>query len=1048
MLLSDISVKRPVFASVINLLLLVFGIVAISFLSLREYPDIDPPVVSITTQYPGASAEIIETRITQLIEDRISGIEGIKNVSSSSRNGRSNITIEFNLSRDIDAASNDVRERVSRVLNNLPDQALPPEVAKSNSDEDVIVWYNLRSTNLDTMELTDYADRFIVDRLSTADGIARIVLGGGRTYAMKVWLDRNAMAARGITVDDVERVIRSENVELPAGRVESNERDFDVRVARSFLNPSDFAELTVKAGIDGYLIRLGEIAKVELAAEDDETDFRGDGVNMIGLGIVKQSKANTLEVARSAREAIQRIEQTLPSNIFIVPSYDSSVFIEESINEVYNTLAIAMIMVIIVIYVFLGNVRATLIPAITVPISLVAAFMVMYMLGFSINLLTLLALVLAIGLVVDDAIVVLENIYRRIELGEPPILAAYRGAREVGFAVIATTLVLISVFVPLVFLEGNIGRLFTEFALAIAAAVAFSSFTALTLSPMLASKILKKRERSSGFGLWVDRSFKKLEQRYYNSLGVTIKQPLVMALLVIVSIALLLQLQSKIAEEFVPREDRGNFFILMQAQEGASFESNSRNLKQIEDILLPYRDTGEFKRVLVRTPGFGGTAGIAIVGAADWDTRERSTFEMMNEVSGKLSQLPDVRAFAIMRSAIGGRGLGRPVQFVLQGNTYEELIEWRDIVIEKASENKKLLRLDSDYKETSPQLLVNIDRDRAADLGVSISEIGRTLETMLGQRRVSTYLDRGQEYDVILEGWEADFRSPSSIDNIYVRSQRTNELIPMDNLLSIKEQATSNQLNRYNRMRAVTISANLADDYTVGEALAYLENIVATELPEEVSIDYKGESLLYQESGSSFLFIFALALAVTYLVLAAQFESWIHPLVIMFTVPLALVGAYVGLYLSGMSVNIYSQIGLVMLIGLAAKNGILIVEFANQLRDAGIEFEEALKRAAMLRLRPIVMTGFTTVFSALPLVLASGPGSESRAVIGMVIFAGVLFSAFMTLFIIPTAYSYLARGTGSPQKRTNKLNELEQEIPYKKGDDEEAETTASQIVPK
>jgi multidrug efflux pump len=618
----------------------------------------------------------------------------------------------------------------------------------------------------------------------------------------------------------------------------------------------------------------------------------------------------------------------------------------------------------------------------------------------------------------------------------------------VGFAVIATTLVLISVFVPLVFLEGNIGRLFTEFALAIAAAVAFSSFTALTLSPMLASKILKKRERSSGFGLWVDRSFKKLEQRYYNSLGVTIKQPFVMALLVIVSIALLLQLQSKIAEEFVPREDRGNFFILMQAQEGASFESNSRNLKQIEDILLPYRDTGEFKRVLVRTPGFGGTAGIAIVGAADWDTRERSTFEMMNEVSGKLSQLPDVRAFAIMRSAIGGRGLGRPVQFVLQGNTYEELIEWRDIVIEKASENKKLLRLDSDYKETSPQLLVNIDRDRAADLGVSISEIGRTLETMLGQRRVSTYLDRGQEYDVILEGWEADFRSPSSIDNIYVRSQRTNELIPMDNLLSIKEQATSNQLNRYNRMRAVTISANLADDYTVGEALAYLENIVATELPEEVSIDYKGESLLYQESGSSFLFIFALALAVTYLVLAAQFESWIHPLVIMFTVPLALVGAYVGLYLSGMSVNIYSQIGLVMLIGLAAKNGILIVEFANQLRDAGIEFEEALKRAAMLRLRPIVMTGFTTVFSALPLVLASGPGSESRAVIGMVIFAGVLFSAFMTLFIIPTAYSYLARGTGSPQKRTNKLNELEQEIPYKKGDDEEAETTASQIVPK
>ena len=1035
MLLSDVSVKRPVFASVINLLLIVFGIVAITFLSLREYPDIDPPIVSVNTSYPGASAEIIETRITQVLEERISGIEGIKNISSSSRNGRSSITIEFNLSRDIDAASNDVRERISRALNNLPDQAFPPEVAKSNSDEDTIMWFNLRSTNLNTMELTDYADRFVVDRLSVADGVARVVLGGGRTYAMKVWLDRNALAARGITVSDVERVIRSENVELPAGRVESVERDFDVRVARSFLSPDDFAELTVAAGADGYLVKLRDVAIVELAAEDDETDFRGDGVNMIGLGIVKQSKANTLEVALAARKAVEQIGQTLPDNIFIVNSYDSSVFIAESINEVYNTLAIAMIMVIVVIYLFLGNVRATLIPALTVPVSLVSAFIVMYALGFSINLLTLLALVLAIGLVVDDAIVVLENIYRRIEMGEEPILAAYRGAREVGFAVIATTLVLISVFVPLVFLEGNIGRLFTEFALAIAAAVAFSSFTALTLSPMLASKILKKRERSSGFGVFIDKSFKSIEQRYYKTLGTSIKQPVIMLILILSSLALIFQLQNNIPEEFVPREDRGNFFILMQAQEGASYESNSRNLQQIEALLLPYRETGDVSRVLVRTPGFGGQAGIAIVGMADWENRSRSTFDVMGEISGKLSQIPDVRAFAIMRSAIGGRGLGRPVQFVLQGNTYEDLVAWRDIVVEKASENPKLLRIDSDYKETSPQLLVQIDRDRAADLGVSISEIGRTLETMLGQRRVSTFLDRGQEYDVIMEGNEADYRSPNSIDNIYVRSDRSNQLIPLDNLLNVQEKATSNTLNRYNRMRAITITANLADDYTIGEALAFLEGIVAQELPEQVSIDYKGESQLYQESGSSFVFIFALALAVTYLVLAAQFESWIHPLVIMLTVPLALVGAYVGLFLAGFSINIYSQIGLVMLIGLAAKNGILIVEFANQLRDSGIEFTEAIKRASMQRLRPIVMTGFTTLFSALPLVLASGPGAESRAVIGMVIFAGVLFSVFMTLFIVPTAYYYLARRTGSPLKRTRKLEALSQEVPYNKGAD-------------
>jgi len=610
MLLSDVSVKRPVFATVINLLLIIFGVVAFSMLSLREYPDIDPPIVSVSTTYTGASANIVETRITQLLEDRISGIEGIKNVTSTSRNGRSDITIEFKLSRDIDAAANDVRERVSRALNNLPDQADPPEVSKANSDESAVVWYNLRSTNLNTMELTDYAERVLVDRLSIVDGVARVQIGGGRRYAMKVFLDRNAMAARGITVSDVEQVIRAENVELPAGEVESTDRNFEVRVARTFLSPDDFSALTVAVGDNGYLVRLGEIAHVELTAEDDETEFRGDGVNMIGLGIIKQSKANTLDVARAAKAQIKKIEATLPDNIFIVPSYDSSVFIEASIDEVYETLGIAMLMVVIVIYLFLGNIRATLIPAVTVPVSIIAAFIVMYALGFSINLLTLLAMVLAIGLVVDDAIVVLENIYRRIEMGEPPILAAYRGAKEVGFAVIATTLVLISVFVPLVFLEGNIGRLFTEFALAIAAAVAFSSFTALTLSPMMASKILKKRTRSSGFGSWMDKRFSQLENGYFTALGKTLHQPILMLLLLVIAVVALVQLSEKVPSEFVPKEDRGNFFILMNAQEGASFESNAKNLEKIESILMPYRESGKINRLLVRTPGFGGNAGM------------------------------------------------------------------------------------------------------------------------------------------------------------------------------------------------------------------------------------------------------------------------------------------------------------------------------------------------------------------------------------------------------------------------------------------------------
>ncbi|GAA0361331.1 efflux RND transporter permease subunit [Bowmanella denitrificans] len=1034
MLLSDLSVKRPVFASVVNLLLIVFGIVAVSMLSLREYPDVDPPIVSINTNYPGASANIVESRITQLLEDRISGIEGIKNITSSSRNGRSSISIEFELYRDIDAAANDVRERVSRALNNLPEQADPPEVFKSDSDEDVVVWYNLRSDTMSVMELTDYADRYIVDRLAIVDGVARVQIGGGRTYAMKVWLDRNAMAARNITVSDIEQIIRAENVELPAGVIESDDRDFEVRVARTFLTPDDFSKLTIKAGEDGYLVRLGEVARVELAAEDDETEFRGNGVNMIGLGIVKQSKANTLDVAIAARKAIVEIEANLPASIFIVPSYDSSVFIEDSIDEVYETLAIAMAMVVIVIYLFLGNVRATLIPAVTVPVSLVAAFMVLYMLGYSINLLTLLALVLAIGLVVDDAIVVLENIYRRVEMGEPPLLAAYRGAREVGFAVIATTLVLIAVFLPLVFLQGNIGRLFTEFAVAIAAAVAFSSFTALTLSPMLCSRILEKRERGSWFGRLVDKGFLRLENSYFTALGKSLHQPLVSLLMVLVSLVALYGLTAKVPSEFVPKEDRGNFFIMMQAAEGASFESNSRNIAKIESILLPYLDAGEVNRVLVRTPGWGGTAGIAIVGAVDWELRQRSTFDIMDEVSAKISEIPDVRAFAIMRSSIGGRGLGRPVQFVLKGDTYEDLVRARDIVMARAAENPGLVRIDSDYKETWPQLLVKINRDRAADLGVSIGDIGRTLETMLGQRRVSTYLDRGQEYYVIMEGNKEDYRSPQSIENLYVRSNRSGKLIPLDNLLTFEEGATSSTLHRYNRMRAITISANLAEGYTLGEALTFLNKVVDEEVADTIAVDYRGESQLFHESGNSVLFIFAMALAVTYLVLAAQFESWVHPLVIMLTVPLALLGAYIGLYLADMSINIYSQIGMVMLIGLAAKNGILIVEFANQLRDVGIEFEQALKRAAKQRLRPIVMTGFTTVFSSLPLVLASGPGSESRMVIGMVIFAGVMMATFMTLYVVPTAYYWLARHTGSPLQKTHELEKLDKQIPYRKGE--------------
>ncbi|MFC3033569.1 efflux RND transporter permease subunit [Pseudoalteromonas fenneropenaei] len=1028
MRITDTAVKRPIFAIVINLLLLTFGIVAFTMLPLREYPDIETPIVSVSTNYPGASAEVVETKITQIIENRISGIEGIKSISSSSRNGSSNITIEFNIDRDIDAAANDVRERVSRTLDRLPEQVRPPEVSKSDGDESPIAWFVLNSQTMDSLQLSDYAQRYIVDRLAVVDGVSNVRIGGERQYAMKIWLDRKAMAARGITSGDIEQVLRNENVELPAGEIESLDRDFAVRIARSYKTRDDFENLVLKRGEQGYLVRLGEVAEVNLEAADDESMFRGNGKNMIGLGIVKQAKANTLEVVDNARAELERIKRNLPQGTTIEESYDSSIFIRESIDEVYRTLIIAMILVVLVIYLFLGNVRATLIPAVTVPVALIATFMFLLAMDYSINLLTLLALVLAIGLVVDDAIVMLENIHRRIELGEPPLLAAYRGAREVGFAVIATTLVLVAVFVPLVFMEGRIGALFTEFAMAVSAAVIFSSITALTLSPALCSKVLKANESHSRFSLWMDRQFTKIESAYRRILDNNINGIFGLSGVLLLAGFAAYLLFKQIPSELTPQEDRGTFFVMMNGPEGASYENNAANMEEIEKRLLPYLEQGELSRVLVRVPGWGGQGGVAIVGMADWDERKRSTWQVMDEISGKMTEVTDIRAFAIMRRGIGGGGNSRPVEFVLQGNDYAELADWRDRIIAKAQKNPGLVRIDHDYKETFPQFLISIDKNKAADLGISVNDVGRTLETMLGQRRVTTFIDRGEEYDVILKGDKADFGAPADIANIYVKS-RTGALVPLDSLVTLTEQATAARLNRYNRMRAITISANLAEGYTLEQALDFLNTVAAQENTHDGAIDYKGESQLFYEGASAMTYVFILALTVTFLVLAAQFESFVHPFVIMLTVPLGLMGAMLGLYATDNTLNIYSQIGIVMLIGLSAKNGILIVEFANQLRDRGMAFKEAVITAAAQRLRPIIMTSLTTVMSAIPLVLATGPGAESRMVIGVVVFAGVSVATLLTLFVVPCAYMALARGTQSPEFLAKRLQEQDDHHP-------------------
>ena len=1027
MIISDLSVKRPVFAAVINLILVIFGIVAFTLLPLREYPNINPPVVSVNTSYPGASAAIVESKITRMLEDRISGIAGIKNVTSRSRAGSSSISIAFELNRDIDAASNDVRERISRALRFLPEQANPPEVFKTDSDGDVIMWFMLYSTVMNTLELTDYANRYLVDRFSVVDGVANVYIGGGQKYAMRILLDRKAMAARNVTVNDIENVLRAENVELPAGNIESEDRDFTVRVQRVYQTSEAFSKLVIKQGDDGYLVRLGEIANVELGPENDETTFRGNGKDMVGIGIVKQSTANTLEVIRLAKEEFKKIQTTLPEGTEVQESMDKSIFIQGAIDEVYRTLFIAMGMVLVIIFIFLGDIRATLIPAVTVPISLIASFMVLMFLGYTINLLTLLALVLAIGLVVDDSIVVLENVHRRIEKGEPPLLAAFNGAREVAFAVIATTLVLIAVFVPIVFLQGDIGRLFTEFAVAISAAVAFSSLAALSLTPMMCSKLLKPIKSKKGITHFVEQHFSKVESFYKKSLSAGLNHSWIAVLIVLTVSVIAVKVFTKLPQEFTPKEDRGGFYVIMQAAEGASFESNTKNITKIEKVLLPFYHSGEFKKVIVRTPGFGNSSGIGVVELSDWSSRKRSTWDVLDDVTQELQAIPDVRVFSMMARGLGGRGLGRPVQFVLGGNSYEELAEWRDIIIKEASNNPGLVRIDSDYKETLPHLMVEIDLNRAADLGVSVSNIGRTLESMLGQRRVTTFVDRGEEYNVVLEGIESDFQSPQDINNIYVRSDRSGELIPLSNLINVVEKADSNQLNRYNRRRSITISANLAENYSIDQALTYLNQIVREQLPTTSTVDYKGQSLAFIESGASMLFTFALALSIVYLVLAAQFESFIHPLVIIITVPLGLAGALLGLHFFGMALNVYSQIGLVMLIGLAAKNGILIIEFTNQLRDAGYEFKEAILTAATQRLRPIIMTAATTIMSSIPLILAFGPGAESRIVIGTVIFGGVLFGTILTLFVVPAIYSIIAKNTSSPKMLENRLIKLQAE---------------------
>lgn len=1026
MILSEISVRRPVFAMVVSLLLTIIGLMAAARLSVREVPNVQPPIVSIDTVYRGASAAVVESKITQVIEDRIAGLEGIEKITSSSQDERSRVTVEFSLDRDIDGAANDIRDRVARVLNDLPEEAEPPEIAKVDTTSDPVMWLNVASDQRTALELSDYANRYLVDRFSVVPGVAQVRIGGERRYAMRVWLDREALAARQLTVQDVESALRSENVELPAGRIESIDREFTLRTDTGLRTPEDFRRLVVGRGAGGYLVRLAEVADVELAAENLRTISRSDGVPGISLAIVPQSTANVLDVANGVKKELERVRATLPPDMLIEVNIDDSAVVSESIYEVVHALVVALVLVLVVIYLFLGTVRATIIPALTIPVSIIAASIAMAMAGFSINVLTLLGAVLAIGLVVDDAIVVLENIVRRIELGEPPLIAAVDGSREIGFAVIATTLVLIAVFLPISFIPGNVGRLFGEFGISMAAAIGVSALISLTLVPMMSSKIFAGGIIRGRVADAVDRFFRWLSHWYERSVRAALAAPAIVLGAGAATVALAVALFSVLPSEYSPAEDRQRVWIAVMAPEGSSLQYVDEYLRQAEAIAMEEVERGTVKGAQTRVGAFGGggdvNIGRILLVLNHWDERDETAQEIAARLRARFADLP-VRIVVGTPRGLGIRG-GAPVQIVLGGGDYDELAAWRDILVAKAVDNPGLTNIDSDYHPRKPQLNVAIDRDRAADLGVSLTAVGRTLETMMGSRVVTTFLDRGEEYNVILQSREEDRASPNDLNNIYVRSATSNALVPLSNLVTVSETAGARELKRFDRLRSVTISAHLNAGYSLGEALEYFEELVRSELPSHAQINYDGESREYKRSGGALYVTFVLALVIVFLVLAAQFESFRHPIIIMMTVPLAVAGALLGLYFSDGSINIFSQIGCIMLIGLAAKNGILIVEFANQLRDRGVEFREAIVQAATIRLRPVLMTSLCTAFGAVPLLIATGAGAESRQAIGAVVVYGVTFSMLLTLYLVPVVYAFVARNTKSPEYISRLIDSL------------------------
>ncbi len=1021
MYLTDVSIRRPAFAWVLSLILVVFGIFVFWKLPVRELPSgLQPPVVQVQVEYASASAPIVDEAVTQVLEDVIGGAEGIKNIDSKSENGKSTISVEFDTSIDLDDAANDIRERVARVVSKLPSESDAPRILKQSAGFSTTMWLALTSATWSDLELGDYAERYLVDKFSSIKNVGRIRTGGLRELSIRVWIDPIKLAANNLTIQDVESSLRNENVRLPAGTLEANNIDLTINIDKSYNDLEKLKQLPIKKGKND-LVRLSDVANLEFGPVSSKVLFSAQSkkalnLKTVGIGIYARSGASTVELSKEVKKKIEEVNENLPGDLNLEIAFNRATYISEAINEVYKTLIIAFILVVVIIYLFLGNLKAVIVPAIALPVSLIATFLGIYLFDLSINIFVLLSFILAIGIITDDSVIMTDAIYRRIENGETPLVAAYKGSKQITFAIIATTLILVAVFLPLIFIEGIAGTLFKETAIALSFAIVVSSFVALTLSPMLGSKFLNKKTKSNFLVRWFGKFFNGFSNFYGDTLNFWLNKKKTIITFIVLMIIGSGALYNYAKKELLPLEDRGAYLVIGFTDEGSSFEYTKNRAKDVEKRLIPLLQSEDspYNRFLMIVPGFGSDNSFLIIALLDnWKNREQNSQTVMRQAIGKIVTVPQALAFPISPQSIRVSSYNKPVQMVIYGNTYEELKDIQTSVIRMLRSNRNLSRIESDYSTNKPEVKIEINKNKAKDLGISAQAIGQTLETLYGGKTVTKFNKLGKEYPIILQQYLKDRKDKESLSKIFVRSENSGSLISLSNLVDFKEEGSASKLARYNRQRAVTISANISENYTLAEAIKYLETTMAQVAPDK-QITWKGKSEELKETSNELYIIFALALLTAYLVMSATFNSFVHPFIIILTVPLAVFGGLVFILFLNSSVNIFSQIALVILIGISTKNSILIVDYANQLRTTGKDIEKAVREACSLRFRPIIMTSISTMIAMIPLVVGNigpGAGEGSRLAVGATILGGMIISTFFTLYVTPTMYLALAKNT-------------------------------------